>query len=217
MRPLIALVRYLASDLLRSQRFLLPILLYVLLLAPLFKEDPGPPPQSWTVTALALYPVSCWLAVIVANTEDSGQRDVTIAAAGRRGRVAAGVLLTCLLADLLLVAVAVCWPMLTTGYAFSAHVVVAGVLGHAAVASTGTAIGLVCGRPVVRSVGWSVVLAGGALFLTVSQPWLPPVGSTLDALSGTAASTLTLAAQAAIGLVLSGAAAGVTAFVQGRR
>jgi hypothetical protein len=85
-RPLTGLVRYLGSDLLRSQRFLLPVLLYVLLLAPLFGGDPGPPPQLWTVTAVVLYPVSCWLAVTVANTEDPVQRQVTVAAGPRGSR-----------------------------------------------------------------------------------------------------------------------------------
>ena len=104
MRPVIGLVRYFCSDLLRSHRFLLPVFLYVLVLAPLFNGDPGPPPRLWVVTAVVLYPVSCWLAVTVANTEDPVQRHVTIAAAGGPGRVAAGVVLTCLLGDLVLVA-----------------------------------------------------------------------------------------------------------------
>jgi hypothetical protein len=217
MRPLIGLVRYLGSDLLRSQRFLLPVFLYVLLLAPLFNGDPGPPPELWTVTVLVLYPVSCWLAVTVANTEDPAQRHVTVAAAGGPGRVAAGVLATCLLADALLVAVAVCWPMLSTGYAFPAPTVAAGVLAHVAVATTGTAVGLLCGRPVIHGIGWSVVIGGGTVFLTATQTWLPPVGLTVRALGDGSAPTLTLAAQAALGLTLSMLAAATTVVVHNRR
>jgi hypothetical protein len=216
-RPLTGLVRYLGSDLLRSQRFLLPVLLYVLLLAPLFGGDPGPPPQLWTVTAVVLYPVSCWLAVTVANTEDPVQRQVTVAAMGGPARVAFGVLVTCLLADLGLVAIAVCWPMVTTPYAFPAQATVSGVLAHVAVAATGTAVGLLCARPVMHGVGWSAVAAGGALFLTASQPWLPPVGLTLESLTATPAPAGTIAVQAGLGLVLSALAAGATALVHNRR
>jgi hypothetical protein len=217
MRSLTGLVRYLGSDLLRSQRFLLPVFLYVLILAPLFNGDPGPPPQLWVVTAVVLYPVSCWLAVTVANTEDPVQRHVTIAAAGGPGRVAAGVLLTCLLADLLLVAIAIGWPMLTTGYAFPAQDVAAGVFANVAVAATGTAVGLLCARPVMHSVGWSAVTGGGALFITGAQPWLPPVGLAFRELGSDTVPTVGLALQAALGLTLAGLAAGATVLAHNRR
>lgn len=211
------LVRYFGADLLRSQRFLLPVFLYVLVLAPLFNGDPGPPPQLWTVSAVVLYPVSCWLAVTVANTEDPVQRQVTIAAAGGPWRVAAGVLLTCLLADAVLVAIAVGWPVLATSYGFPVPAVAAGVCAHVAVAATGTGVGLLCARPVTRGVGWSVVLGGGLLFLTGSQPWLPPVGLTFRELGDTPVPTVGLALQAALGLALAGLAACATVLAHHRR
>lgn len=211
------LVRYLGSDLLRSHRFLLPVFLYVLILAPLLNGDPGPPPRLWVVTAVVLYPVSCWLAVTIANTEDPAQRQVTIAAAGGPGRVAVGVLLTCLIADLALVAIVVVWPMVTTAYAFPPGAVAAGVFGNLAVAATGTAVGLLCARPVLDSAGWRVVAGGGALFLTAAQPWLPPVGVTFRELGGDTAPTAGLALQAALGLALAGLAAGATVLAHNRR
>lgn len=211
MRPVIGLVRYFCSDLLRSHRFLLPVFLYVLVLAPLFNGDPGPPPRLWVVTAVVLYPVSCWLAVTVANTEDPVQRHVTIAAAGGPGRVAAGVVLTCLLGDLVLVAVAIGWPMLSTGYAFPAPAVAAGTFANIAVAATGTAVGLLCARPVITSAGWSAVVAAAALFVTGATPWLPPVGLAFRELGTEPVSTVGLGLHAAFGLALAGLAAGATA------
>jgi hypothetical protein len=214
---MIGLVRYLGSDLLRSQRFLLPMLLYVILLAPLLNGDPGPPPRLWTITALVLCPVACWLAVTVANTEDPVQRQVTIAAAGGPARVATGVLVTCLLADAVLVAVAMCWPMLTTDYAFPWPAVAAGLLAHVAVAGTGTAVGLLCAQPVMHSVGWSAVVGGGTTFIAVTQSWLPPVGLTLRGLNDSPVPTVTLAVQAALGLALSAVAAALTVVAHNRR
>lgn len=214
---MIALVCYLGSDLLRSQRFVLPVFLYVLVLAPLLNGDPGPPPELWVLTAVVLYPVSCWLAVTVANTEDPVQRHVTVAAAGGPGRVAAGVLLTCLLADLVLVAIAVGWPVLSTEYAFPTGTVAAGVFANVAVATTGTAVGLLCARPVMHSVGWSVVVAGGALFATGAQPWLPPVGLAFRQLSDSPVATVGLGLQAALGLALAVLAAGATVLAHNRR
>jgi hypothetical protein len=213
---LIGLVRYLTADLLRSQRFLLPVFLYLLLLAPLFNGDPGPPPELWIVTVLVLYPVSCWLAVTIANTEDPIQRQVTIAAAGGPARVAAGVLLTCLAADALLVATAVFWPVLTTRYAFSPSLLVEGTLAHVAAATTGTAVGLLCARPVIHGVGWSVVIGGGVVFLTATRTWLPPVGLTVRTLDeGTSVGTLGV--QALLGLTLAGLATVATVVVHNRR
>jgi hypothetical protein len=211
---LIGLVRYLGADLLRSQRFLLPVFLYVILLAPLLGGDPGPPPQLWIITTVVLYPVSCWLTVTVANTEDPVQRQITTAAAGGPARVAFGVLLTSLLADLALVAAAVCLPMVFTRYHFPAQTIASGVLAHLAVAATGTAVGLLCARPVLHGIGWSAGVATGALFLTGSQPWLPPVGLTFTALNASPAPLGTLALQAGIGLVLAGLAAGVVARIR---
>jgi hypothetical protein len=214
---MIGLVRYFGADLLRSQRFLLPVFLYALLLAPVFNGDPGPPPELWILTVLVLYPVSCWLAVTVANTEDPTQRQVTIAAAGGPGRVAAGVLATCLLADIVLVALAVCWPVVTTRYAFPASVIATGVLAHVAAATTGTAVGLMCARPVMHGIGWSVVIGGGVLFLTATQTWLPPVGLTVRALDATPVPTHTLVVQAGLGLALSALAAAATVVAHNRR
>lgn len=217
MRQLTALVRYFGADLLRSQRFLLPPLLFAVLLAPLFNGDPGPPPQLWTITVLVVYPVSCWSAVTVANTEDPVQRQVTIAAAGGPGRVAAGVLLTCLAADLVLIAIAVTWPMVSTGYAFPPPVIAAGVLAHVAAAATGTAVGLLCARPVVNGVGWSVLAGAGTVFLTGTQNWLPPVGVAAKTLNDPQVGLATLTVQAALGLALAVAATAATVAVHHRR
>lgn len=214
---MIGLVRYLGSDLLRSQRFLLPMLLYVVLLVPLLGGDPGSSPELWTYTALGLCPVSCWLAVTVANTEDPVQRQVTIAAAGGATRVAVGVLVTCLLADAVLVAIAMCWPMLTSSHALSTRAVMAGVLAHVATAGTGTAAGLLCARPVLHGIGWSAVAGGGAVFIAVTQNRLPPVGLAVRSLNESPVSISTLALQAVLGLALSAAATALTVVVHNRR
>ena len=213
MRQLTTLVRYFGADLLRSQRFLLPLVLFMALLTPLFNGDPGPPPQAWTITVLILYPVSCWLAVTVANTEDPVQRQVTIAAAGGPGRVAVGVLLTCLAADLVLIALAVTWPMASTGYAFPPSTIAAGVLAHVAAAATGTAVGLLCARPVVHGIGWSALLGAGVVCLTGTQNWLPPVGLAAKTLNDTPVGLTTLTIQAALALVLAVAATAATVAV----
>lgn len=209
-----AVARYLAADVLRSQRFLVPLLLYGAVVAILADGATGPPPGPWPGTALALYPAAAWLAMVVANTEDPVQRTVTTAAAGGPGRLAAGTLLVALAADVLLVALAVTVTAVRASEPYPLPAVLAAVLAHVAAATTGTAVGLLCARPLVTRIGWSFCLAVTVVTVTVVQPWLPPVGSAVRALTaGGPAPVL----EAVLGVVLAGAAAAVVWAVDERR
>ncbi|WP_232664012.1 hypothetical protein [Pseudonocardia sp. TRM90224] len=199
---ILPLLRYSLSDLLRSQRFLIPCVLYAGLLAVLFGGDPGAPPAPWAASGLALYPVAAWLAVTVANTEDPVQRDVTTAAAGSPWRVVGGLLATCLVVDVVLVAMAIVWPMIATRYEYPPQLVVAGALAHLAAAVSGTAVGLACARPVLRGIGWTALAVAGIVVVTGIQNWLPPVGTAIKALDAASPSLLVLARDVAIALAL---------------
>ncbi|MGH3671503.1 MAG: hypothetical protein ACRDSH_12835 [Pseudonocardiaceae bacterium] len=216
----IAVVRYLSADLLRSQRFIVPLLTYGVLLAVLFGGNPGPPPAPWAASTLALYPISAWLAITTANTEDPTQRHITIAATGGWLPVAGGVLLTCLLGDLTLVAISVLWPLIpiiTVTYPYPAQVLLAGALAHLTSATTGTAIGLLCARPLITRFGWTILTTLIVLLVTAVQPWLPPVGTAVKALTDTSIPIGHLALDTALGLALAGIACTVTIIVSHRR
>ncbi|MCW0216068.1 MAG: hypothetical protein OJJ54_22190 [Pseudonocardia sp.] len=210
-----AVARFLAADAVRSQRFLIPLFLHGAILAVLFGGDPGPPPAPWAASALALYPIAAWLALTVANTEDPVQRTVTVAAAGGQVPVAAGTLLVALAGDLLLAVLSVAWPVVATGYPHPPAVLVEGLLGHLACATTGTAVGLLCARPVIGKIGWSLLAAVFVVVVTGVQPWLPPVGTSVAALEA-GAGYPPLALGAVLGLALAGVAAGISAAVARR-
>jgi hypothetical protein len=78
------------------------------------------------------------------------------------------------------------------------------VVGHLACACAGTAVGLLCARPVVRRIGWSFCLAAVVVTVTAVQPWLPPVGTAVHALSagGSPPVGSALAALAAVGVAV---------------
>lgn len=61
-------------------------------------------------------------------------------------------------------------------------VVATGVLAHLAAASTGTALGLLCARPLVPRIGWSLLIGVLVVIATAVQPWLPPVGASIAVL-----------------------------------
>jgi hypothetical protein len=210
----LATARYLVALVFSEQRVLLPLVLFAAVLGVLFGGDPGPAPTPWAASALAAYPVAAWLALVVANVEDPVQRTVTVAAAGGRGRVTVGTLLVALAGDLLMTAIAVLWPNVSTPYDYVSGVLAQGVLAHLACATAGTAVGLVCARPVIRRIGWSFCLAAVVVTVTAVQPWLPPVGTAVHALTSGRALPV---GSAVGGLVAAGVAAAVAWWVDRRR
>lgn len=182
----LAVARYLAADAWRSQRILIPAFLQLAVLAVLFGGDPGPLPTPWGASVLALYPVAAWLALTLAHTEDPVQRSVTVVAAGGTGPVAAGTLVVAATADLVLGLLSVAWPLVATPYSASPAIVLTGLLAHLAAGLTGTAVGLLCARPVVSRIGWSLAIGVVVVLVTAVQPWLPPVGSSVAALEASA-------------------------------
>jgi hypothetical protein len=210
----LAVARFLAEDVLRSQRYLLPLLVYAAVLGVLFGGDPGAPPGAWPASALALYPMAAWLAVIVANTEDPVQRTVTVAAAGGVVPVVAGTLLVALAGDVLLVVLPVGWPVVFGRHPYPPSVLLLGGVAHLACAATGTAVGLLCARPLVERIGWSFCLATAIVVVSAVQPWLPPVGVAVRALTTLGPPPFTAAVMS---LVLALGAAAVAWTVERRR
>lgn len=211
----LAVAGYLGADVLRSQRFLLPLIVFGGVLAILFGGDPGAPPAPWAASVLAVYPAAAWFALIVANTEDPVQRTVTTASAGGPAAVAIGSLLVALLGDVVLAAIAVVWPLVSTPYAYPPGILVHGAVAHLAAAATGTAVGLLCARPVIRRIGWSFCIAATVVIITAVQPQLPPVGAAARTLTATDGEIPFMAA--GLGLVLAGAAAAIVWLVDRRR
>jgi hypothetical protein len=210
----VAAARFLAAVVVAGQRFLLPLVVHAAVLAVLFGGDPGRAPGPWAASALAVYPAAAWLALVVANAEDPVARTVTVVAAGGRGPVAAATLLVALAGDLVLVALSVLWPIVTGHYDYLGGALGLGVPGHLAGAAAGTAVGLLCARPVVRRIGWSFCLAAVVVVVTAVQPWLPPVGTAVLALTSGGPAPV---GSAVIGLGLAGLAAAVAWWVDRRR
>lgn len=180
----LAVASYLAADVVRGQRYLFPLLVQLGVLAILFGGDPGPPPAPWAVSALTIYPVSAWLAMVVAHTEAPEQRLVTAASAGGYGRLAAATAGVALVGGWALGAVSVLLPVVVSAHPHPPGVILLGLVAHLACAATGTAVGLLCAHPLIRKLGWSLVAAFTIVAVTAVQPWLPPVGAAVATLTG---------------------------------
>ncbi|MFI9008318.1 hypothetical protein ACIGNX_13925 [Actinosynnema sp. NPDC053489] len=178
-----ALVRYLLVDVLRAQRWLPPVLLHVAVLGMLYASDAGPPLPAYAGTCVLVCPVSAWLTVVVATAEDPVRRAVTVVAAGGWARAQAAVTALSVLAALSVALLAALVPVVTQPRPYPPAVVVQGFAGLAVCALVGVGIGVLCARPVITGVGWSVLAATGLVVLVFLFGRTPPVGNVLWALS----------------------------------
>ncbi|MBC9713088.1 ABC transporter [Streptomyces sp. TRM66268-LWL] len=205
-----ALLGYHTALLLRSQRWLPPVVLYGALLA--VGVGMGDPLlDSLGYAAAALLPVAAWLVRICATQEPYAARHVTATAAGGPVRAQLAVLVTALAAAGLLGAVGTVLTVLlgdarTTDRTAAIPLpgaLASGLLAAAVCALTGAALGALCTWPVLTGRGWSLAaLSLGALLLLVTAG--SPARTAVSALiSGsrtgdTPLSLLPLAAAAAV-------------------
>jgi hypothetical protein len=181
---MVALIRYQLAALLHGQRYLAPLLLFLIALSVLTVNDQGPLTGSYAVSAGSLLIAMCWLTVTIVNHEDPVRRAVTGVTAGGPGRALLGEILLSLLVGALLAGVGLLFPIVSGRHVWTGADLVAGLLALLTSVAAGTAVGLLCSRPVVPRPGYSLLLAlvvVGALPVT---PGLPPINPMLRSLSG---------------------------------
>ncbi|MEU6665377.1 ABC transporter [Streptomyces sp. NPDC046727] len=169
-----ALLRYQADLLLRSQRWLPPVILYTAFLG-IGVRSGEPVLDSLGYTAAGLLPVAAWLVRICATGEPAAAR-ACVAAARGPARAHLACLLTALFAAMLLGVAATVVVLLISDPASNGHRVhvpapraaAAGLPAVLACALIGTAVGALTNRPVLRSTGRAVpAMLLGALLAVV--------------------------------------------------
>ncbi|ROQ70462.1 hypothetical protein EDD93_4985 [Streptomyces sp. 840.1] len=169
-----ALIRYQAALLLRSQRWLAPVLLYLAFLG--IGVRPGQPVlDSLGYASAGLLPVSAWLVRICAGQEPPAARNVVAAAVGGAPRAHLASLLAALGCAGLLGAAATSAVLLISDPADARHTVrvplpaagCAGLLAAACCVLLGAAAGALCTRPLLNRRGWSVAATVLAVLLAL--------------------------------------------------
>jgi hypothetical protein len=185
-----ALLRYQSALLLRSHRWLPPLLLYAVLLA-VGVQTGQPVLDALGFTAAALLPVAAWLVRVCVTAEPPAARACASAPAGAARVHLAGVA-TALLASLLLGAAATGGAILVSQARGADRTTAipllpaaaSGLLATLACALLGTAIGALCNRPLLRSPGWSIpvtVLAAVTFLAAGASPANAAVSSLVTA------------------------------------
>lgn len=209
-----ALLRYQSGLLLRSQRWLAPLLLYAAFLAVGVRAG-EPVLGALGFAAAGLLPVTAWCVRICLTQEPSAARAVVAAAAGRsRAHLSAlltGTALPGLLGTVAALGLTAIGDRRGVGPLAAAG---AGLLATAACVLTGAAVGALATRPFLQGTGWSVTalvtgsllalvttgspakhaltaLVTGSRTATAQLPWLACAGAVL-----LAAATATLACRA---------------------
>jgi hypothetical protein len=172
----IATFRYTMADVVRSNRFALPLVPFVVGV-PLLYSNQSPPLDGYAATAALLYPVAAWFGVAVCNSEDDVRLDVTIATKGGWLAVYAAKLLTALLLVLALVPVAVAYPILARAFAppASRGDVLIGIAAHLLCALPGLALGVLFSRLVIRRQAYAL------LWLLICLVAAVPIGTLASA------------------------------------
>ena len=177
----VSLVHYLAADVLRSQRWVAPLLAFLAGVA-VFNVAGGPLLTTYADTATVLLPVSVWLTVVVANSEDPVQAAITAVTVGGDLRLRLAKLLTAWAGCAVITVVPVLWPLLARSYSgpASGGDVAAGVAAHLLVSLFGVAVGSLGMRAVLGRAGYMVLTATGLCLADVLVPHAPPARRILE-------------------------------------
>ncbi|SCF91287.1 ABC transporter [Streptomyces sp. Ncost-T10-10d] len=174
-----ALLRYQTALLIRSQRWLAPVLLYAAFLG-IGVQSGQPVLDSLGYAAAGLLPVTAWLVQLCVDQEPPAARTVTAAVAGSP-RVHLASLLAALGCAGLLGAVATSIVLLISKPVSADNAVrvpllpagLAGLLAAVCCVLLGAAVGALCTRPLLHRRGWSVattVLAALLALVTSGSP-----------------------------------------------
>ncbi|WP_369201853.1 ABC transporter [Streptomyces sp. PU-14G] len=192
MRGTLALTRYQFAVLVRSQRWLAPLLLYAGLLAVGVRAG-DPVLDSLGFAAAALLPTAVWLVRVCVTAEPEAARHCAAATTGpgrvHLGSVAAGAMASAAVGGAAVSLVTAVSEQRSTDGGDAVPVapaVVAGGCGVLTCVLVGAAVGVLCNRPLVRSRGYAVgaSLLGTVLALVAG---VSPAHAAVSALSGASA------------------------------
>ena len=169
---MISLVRYVAADTLRAERWAAPVLLFLAATAS-FNAGGGTALACYGFTSAVLLPVAIWLTIAVGNGEDPVQRAITVVNAGGALRVQLANLLTAAAVCAALSVVSLMWAPLA-GNPGGWGSVLAGAVAHLLTTIAGVAFGAVLSRPVLDRLSWVVLGATVVVLVELAAP-VPPL------------------------------------------
>ncbi|OIJ94858.1 hypothetical protein [Streptomyces colonosanans] len=186
---MIALIRYMFTVLLLSQRYLAPLLLFLGLVTVLTSSDTGPLAATYAAVAGAMLLCSAWLTMASVGLEDQSHRSVIVVSAGSHLRVLLGTVGAVAVWCLMLTAAGLVLPLMLGPHVPGLADLTLGTEAQLTCAFTGTAVGLICSRLVFRRQGYALVLALVLLLAALVGKGVSPVNIMLTRLQNVSNST----------------------------
>jgi hypothetical protein len=220
-----ALLRYQAALLLRSHRWLPPLLLYCGLMAIGVWGTGQPLLDSLGFAAAVLLPVAAWFVRVCTTNEPPAARAIAAAATSPE-RAHLACVLTGFLAAAALGAVGTFVVVAVSDPHTSDHVkeipvgsaAIAGVLAALVSALLGTAVGALTNPPVLRHPGWAVPVTGLTALIVLVTSGSPANAAVSGLVSGSNTGAVSLPLlPVALAAMIAGAATGVACALSSRR
>jgi hypothetical protein len=170
---MIALLRYVGRDTLRSQRWVAPLLCFGAIDA-IIGAQTGSVLPSYAIGAAALLFITTWLTVVIINNEDPIQQSITEVCAGNQTKVRVSKLAVSFLIAVVLGVLGMIAPTIIASSTTTIKEVIAGISAQVITAAMGVTFGAICSRPIIRRRSWSVLLGALLGMATVLIPHGPP-------------------------------------------
>jgi hypothetical protein len=219
---MIALVRYTVAVMLHSQRFLPPVLLFLICLGT-FANDAGTEPvlPIFAPMTAVVFVCAAWLTAVLATAEDPVQRAITAVNAGRSWPQLVAVVVVVLATFAVLIAVLLALPVIFGNRGAGVVEMLVGAVALLTGACFGVAVGLPTSQLVIRRRGFALLTTLVLLIVFLLIRGLPPVNTLVVLLTeeGRAAGSMLLPEIAYLLLtvaVLAGSVAGTQAIVSRR-
>lgn len=182
-----SVIRYTLSRCFRSQRWIVPVLAFILLVAILYASGRAPFQTTGMIGALLLVPTGAWMTLAAINSEDAGQSSVTNVNGGGIIRVRFLVLLAAYFVCSVLVVVSVV-ASIVSDTRFNTRedrlsVIGMLILAHLIDAAMGIIIGALVSKPVLERTGFAWLMVALFFVLSLIIPG-SPVRGTLVLLMG---------------------------------
>lgn len=192
---MIPIVRYTVAVMVHSQRFLPPVLLFVIAIGT-FAHDAGTEPviQIFAPMTAVAFVSAAWMTVALATAEDPVQRSITAVNAGRAWSQLVAVVLVVLGTFAVLIVLLLALPVVVGNRDADAVKLLVGALAMLTGAGFGAAVGLPTSRLVIPRAGFALLATLALIVVFLLIRGLPPVNTLIILLSeeGTAPADMLL-------------------------
>ena len=153
-------ITYLLRTYLRSNAYFVPCILYVFITMLLYSYKPNPIADSYSITAIFLFFISCWVGRSLYHAESPDQRAVTLTHSPHRWKYYLSEWLSAIAVTFILAAIAILYPVITMMFQGFPNVNewVTAISGHFTLGILGSSLALLTQRSMIPQLNYGLNL-----------------------------------------------------------